>query len=153
MLEGNVADDPHRLPAQLDGVLTLGSGGDLLLVVIHLFDLLLVVVELGDQRSLLVVGTAAAAANLARTNGGERNDDEGCHGDTSICVSVVVAVFIREEIIDWLNVATIGGLQQAELGNHCLLKKIDTKIQKGDLFTKPFSRVRFQELRRLVLGW
>ena len=37
--------------------------------------------------------------------------------------------------------------------NNVELQKIDTKIQKGDLFTKPFTRARFEELRRLVLGW
>ena len=33
------------------------------------------------------------------------------------------------------------------------LMKIDTKIQKGDLFTKSFRRDRFEELRKLVQGW
>ena len=37
--------------------------------------------------------------------------------------------------------------------NKVELRKIDTKIQKGDLFTKPFARLRFEELRKLVLGW
>ena len=33
------------------------------------------------------------------------------------------------------------------------LMKIDTKIQKGDLFTKSFCHNHFEELRKLVQGW
>jgi hypothetical protein len=33
------------------------------------------------------------------------------------------------------------------------LVKINTAIQKGDLFTKGFARLRFEALRRLLLGW
>ena len=33
------------------------------------------------------------------------------------------------------------------------LVKIDTAVQKGDLFTKGFARLRFETLRRLLLDW
>ena len=33
------------------------------------------------------------------------------------------------------------------------IKKVDTNLQKADLFTKPFGEEKFCELRRLVCGW
>jgi hypothetical protein len=37
--------------------------------------------------------------------------------------------------------------------NHIEIKKVDTKFQKADLFTKPFTKEKFEELRLLVCGW
>ena len=33
------------------------------------------------------------------------------------------------------------------------LVKIDTEVQKGDLFTKGFGTRRFEKLRKLLQGW
>ena len=43
---------------------------------------------------------------------------------------------------------------RSQLGpNNVELVKVDTKAQKGDLFTKGFSKIRLETLRRLLLGW
>jgi hypothetical protein len=37
--------------------------------------------------------------------------------------------------------------------NSIEIKKVDTALQKADLWTKPFSKEKFEELRLLVCGW
>jgi hypothetical protein len=34
-----------------------------------------------------------------------------------------------------------------------VIKKINTELQKADLWTKPFTKLKFEELRLLVCGW
>ena len=58
---------------------------------------------------------------------------------------------LREKRTKWYAIKYHWFRTQLE-PNGVELKKIDTKIQKGDLFTKPFKRDRFEELRKLVLG-
>ena len=37
--------------------------------------------------------------------------------------------------------------------NDIEILKIDTEVQLADLWTKPFTKERFEQLRKLVCGW
>jgi hypothetical protein len=37
--------------------------------------------------------------------------------------------------------------------NQIEIKKVDSEFQKADLWTKPFTQEKFEQLRLLVCGW
>ena len=45
------------------------------------------------------------------------------------------------------------GENDTNLTDGIFVKKIDTKLQLADLFTKPLSKELFEPLRKLLIGW